>query len=157
MSNDTEILVIGIGNEFRGDDAIGLLTARLLKEKLSSQITILEESGEGTRLMEVWKGFEKIIIIDAVRSGDQPGKIHQLDASEQKIPSDLFYYSTHAFGVAEAIETARALKRLPSEIHIYGIEGSNFAMGSEISEIVKENIAKLQQIIIENEFQSISN
>ncbi len=41
--------------------------------------------------------------------------------------------STHSFGVAEAVELARALGRLPARIVVFGIEGRDFAQGEGLS------------------------
>jgi hydrogenase maturation protease len=75
----TRILVIGIGNDFRCDDKIGLETVRLLKQKNIPGIEIIEESGEGTALMERWKDAEYVFLIDAVSSDAQPGTIHRIN------------------------------------------------------------------------------
>jgi hydrogenase maturation protease len=127
------LLIIGIGNEYRSDDAVGLLVARRLKKLVSDDVTVIEQSGEGAALMEAWKEADAVILIDAVQSGAEAGTIHRLDAQAQQIPQRFFRYSTHAFSVAEAIELARALNQLPPRLLLYGIEGENFAAGTELS------------------------
>src|SRR5262245_55962910 len=106
-------LIIGIGNEYRGDDAVGLIVARQLKERLADSVMVLEQSGDGAALIEASRGAEAVIIIDAVMSDAAPGKIHRFDANRRSIPKDAVRCSTHAFGVAEAIELSRALGELP--------------------------------------------
>jgi hydrogenase maturation protease len=58
-------------------------------------------------------------------------------------------YSTHAFGVAEAIELARALGQLPARFLVYGIAGKNFTAGCELSlaaeKAIDEAIGRVQQ------------
>jgi hydrogenase maturation protease len=120
-------LIIGIGNEYRGDDAVGLIVARRLKERLMDSVTVLEQGGDGASLMEAWRGAETVIVIDAVASGAAPGAIHRFDANTLPIPKNAFRCSTHAFGVAEAIELSRALGEFPRSLGGYGIEGKNFA------------------------------
>ncbi len=125
------VCVIGIGNEYRGDDAVGRLVVWRLKSQ--PDVRIIEESGEGAALMEAWKGADAAILVDAIQSGEAPGTVHRLDASAGAIPSRFFHYSTHAFSLAEAVELARALGELPSRTIIYGIEGRSFAAGSALS------------------------
>jgi hydrogenase maturation protease len=120
-------LIIGIGNEYRCDDAAGLIVARRLKERLAESVNVLEQSGDGAALMGAWQGAKTVIIIDAVTSGAAPGTIHRFDANTRPIPKGDFRYSTHAFGVAEAIELSRALGEFPRSLGGYGIEGKNFA------------------------------
>lgn len=127
------LLVIGVGNPFRGDDAAGLRAARLLKGLETSNIAIVEHSGEGASLMETWKGSDVVILIDAVSSGQPPGTIHRLDPVHNPLPAEMFQNSTHAFSLPQAIEMARALGQLPLRLLVYGIEGGNFQAGAELS------------------------
>lgn len=127
------VLVLGLGNEFRGDDGVGRVLARRLGEAVWPGVAVREESGEGAALMEAWKDADSVILVDAVQSGDAPGTIHRLDARAQSIPAKFFHYSTHAFSVAEAVELARALNQLPPRLILYGIEGRDFSAGEKIS------------------------
>jgi hydrogenase maturation protease len=92
-----------------------------------------EESGEGGALMEAWNDADFVVLVDAVESGGLPGTIRRMDARTTGIPSELFHYSAHGFGVSEAIELARALKRLPARLIVYGIEGGSFGLGAELT------------------------
>jgi hydrogenase maturation protease len=127
------VLAIGIGNEYRQDDGAGLIVARRLQKQGIDHLTVIEQTGEGSTLMEAWKDAERVILVDAVHSGGAPGTIYRLDARAQPIPAKFFHYSTHAFSVAEAIELARALNQLPPHLIIYGIEGKNFSAGEGLS------------------------
>jgi hydrogenase maturation protease len=142
-------LVIGLGNEYRRDDAAGLVVARYLKMNASDRADIKEQSGEGAVLMETWKGAENVVLIDAVHSGAAPGTIFRFEAHAQSLPTKFFHYSTHAFSIAEAIELARALKQLPPSLVVYGIEGKSFAAGvglsAEVEKAVREVAERIQQ------------
>jgi len=131
-------LIIGLGNQYRRDDAVGLTVARRLKEAAPAHVRVLEESGESTALMDSWQGADTVILIDAVHSGAKPGSLHRLDAHRQPIPTRFFHYSTHAFGAAEAIELARALGQLPPRLIVYGIEGKTFEAGLGLSPEVEK-------------------
>jgi hydrogenase maturation protease len=71
--------------------------------------------------------------VDAVDAGATPGALHRFDASDVRLPERTFRSSTHAFGVGEAIELARALGRLPACVVVYGVEGIEFAAGASLS------------------------
>jgi hydrogenase maturation protease len=149
MAEHNRTLVIGIGNEYRRDDAAGLLVARRLQAQISHQLTVIEQSGEGAALMETWKDAEIVILIDAVHSGAEPGTIFRFEAHAQPIPTTFFHYSTHAFSVAEAIELARTLNQLPARLVVYGIEGENFEAGvgvsSEVEKAAQEVVGRIVQ------------
>ena len=143
-------LIIGIGNEYRGDDAVGLIVARRLKDRLMDSVTVLEQGGDGVALMEAWRSAETVIVIDAVASGAAPGAIHRFDANTRPIPKNAFRCSTHAFGVAEAIELSRALDEFPRSLVVYGIEGKNFAAGVGLSpEVEKAACEAVRQVFAE--------
>ncbi len=132
------LLVIGVGNPYRNDDAVGLMVARRIRELGIRGLSGLEESGEGTSLIAAWQEADLVILIDAVCSGAEPGTIHRFDARTQAIPASLFSASTHGFGVAEAIELARSLNRLPACLIVYGIEGKDFSAGTRLSREVEQ-------------------
>ncbi len=145
-----KVLIIGVGSEYRHDDAVGLIVARHLRERNLDSVEIVEMSGEGTALMEAWKGAERVILIDAVQSGAQPGTIYRFEAHQQPVPTELFRYSTHSFGVAEAIELARALGQLPQELIVYGIEGENFEAGVGLSPEVERAVHHVASAILQD-------
>ena len=132
-----QILIIGLGNDYRGDDAVGRVLARKLQSIAGDNVRVLEESGEGAALMESWKGGDFVILIDAVHSGGAAGTVHRFDTVTQPVPGSFFHYSTHAFSVAEAVELARALNQLPPRLIVFGIEGKNFDSRVGLSPEVK--------------------
>jgi len=149
--NRHPILIIGVGNAYRGDDAVGLCIAQDIKKEALVHVTVIEQSGDGAALMESWENADTVILIDAVHSGAQPGTIHLFDVHTQTIPTKFFHYSTHAFGVAEAIELARTLKQLPKNLIVYGIEGKCFEAGIglslEVEKSAQEVVKRVQQDI----------
>jgi len=150
------IRIIGVGNPFRGDDDAGLLAARLLKDMGLDSSMIAEHSGEGASLMEMWKGADAVILIDAVSSGSAPGTIHRLEPVRQPLPAQMFHASTHAFSLPHAIEMARALDQLPPRLLIFGIEGRNFEAGAELSPEVSEALPQVAALIVK-EIDSLMN
>lgn len=143
MSATGRCLVIGVGNEFRSDDAVGIVAARQLVARSIPHCEIIESSGEGASLIHAFEDRNHVIIIDAVKSGQPAGTIHCLDASGKKIPSELLHFSSHSFGVAEAIELARALGQLPERLIVFGVEARTIAVGSGLSDEVTNAVDEL--------------
>jgi hydrogenase maturation protease len=133
-------LIAGIGNPWRGDDAAGLVAARRLGEALPG-VRVVEVEGDPAALLDLWAGAELAIVVDAVRSGAPPGTIHRLDASA--LPAGLRSASTHALGLADAVELARALDRLPARVELYGIEGARFEPGEALTPAVARAVEAL--------------
>ena len=84
-------------------------------------------------MIDAWEGAEELWLVDAVSSGGEPGTVHRHDASADELPARLYDTSTHHFGLAEAVELARALDRLPRNVIVYGIEGKSFETGETLS------------------------
>jgi hydrogenase maturation protease len=142
------VVVIGVGNPYRRDDAAGLVVAQRLRQAAPGHVTVMELEGEPTALLEAWKGAHTVVLIDAVFSGAEAGTVHRLDAQAGAIPQELFRYSTHAVSVAEAVELARALGQLPPKLVVYGIEGKDFRAGVGLSPEVESRVAELTERVL---------
>jgi hydrogenase maturation protease len=108
-----ERLLIGLGNELRGDDAAGLLVARAARRQRAAGIGVVEREGEPIDLIGDWERARAVVVADAVDSGGEPGRVYRVDAATGPLPAAFAGPSTHALGLADAIELARALDRLP--------------------------------------------
>jgi hydrogenase maturation protease len=146
-------LVLGIGNEFRRDDGVGVAAARMLTTCEIRNVRIESASGEGADLLERWSGFRRLIVIDAVRSTNTSGTVHALDAHTDDIPSDFFHYSSHAFGLAECVQLGRVLGRLPHTLKIFGVEGEDFSVGRGltpgVARAVKHVVTEVRTMLLD--------
>src|SRR4030042_2007807 len=143
------VLVLGVGNEFRGDDGAGLVVSRRLSALGIEGATIREVEGEGVTAMAAWKGAEAVIVVDAVHSGAAPGTVHRLEAHAGPVPGSFFHRSTHAISVADAIELARSLGELPPHFVVYGIEGKSFEAGMGLSPEVETAVQEVVAAVLE--------
>ena len=99
-------------------------------------VSVIEHDGEGTSLLDAMDTWERVFVVDAVHAGGEVGTIYQLDANDTVLPTGFGTRSTHAFGVAEAVEMGRALGRLPSKLTVFGIEGGDFRHEIPVSDAV---------------------
>lgn len=137
------MMVIGVGNRWRGDDAAGLAVARRVRELARGGIEAREVEGDATALVDTWSGADAVVVVDAATSGAPPGTIRRFDARSVPLPARCVRSSTHAFGVPEAIELARALDRLPARLEVYAIEGASFRAGDRLSPAVDRAVEQL--------------
>ncbi len=142
-------LIVGAGNALRRDDAAGLIAANRLRGALSGDIKVLAKEGDFASLLDDWQGIDAVVIVDATSSGSEPGTIRRYDAREGLLPSAFSRSSTHSFGVAEAVELARALGRLPSHVVVFGIEGRDFSPGEGLSPDVDAAVDEVVRRITE--------
>ena len=138
-----------MGNPWRRDDAAGLVVARRLRGTLPAEVDVLEREGEPTALIDSWDGADRVWLVDAVSSGAEAGTVHRVDASRDALPAELFRTSTHHVGLAEAVELARALGRLPERIVVYGVEGERFDVGDELTPSVGDAVEQVVRALRE--------
>ena len=142
------VLVIGIGNKYRSDDAVGLIIADSIRKLNIDDCIVLTNSGEGISLINLWEDYENVILIDAVKSENLPGKTYVIDIAKRKLRTDWFKLSTHLFSIPEAINLAEQLEKIPSHFYFYGIEGKCFDYGEHLtSEVQKAKDSMIPQII----------
>lgn len=142
-------LILGLGNELLSDDAIGVLAARALKERLQDRADVIESALSGMALLDLLIGYERAIIIDAVQTRRAPpGTIYELS------PADLgavLAPSPHYAGLPELIAAAQALELdFPQEIKIFAIEVEDpYIIGGQLSPAVARALPELVQRVEE--------
>lgn len=147
--NNEKFLILGIGNKYRSDDGAGIACAEIIKKSKIENFDVKFIDGEGTGIMEEWNGYDKVIIIDAVKKEGSSGKIHEINANEEILESDFFHYSSHAFGLAEAINVSKVMNKLPELLIVYGIEGEHFQFDTKLTSKIEKAVAKTAQLIKE--------
>lgn len=135
-------LVIGVGNPGRGDDGAGLEVAGRVRSAHA-----LRRDNSSYELIDLWEGADEVILVDAAHSGAPAGTIHRIEANEERMPGGMLATSTHSVGVAETVELARILGRLPPRLLIYGIEVSDVTVGGLLSPEVERAIDELVEVI----------
>jgi hydrogenase maturation protease len=129
-------LVIGLGNPDRGDDAVGLHVVRRLAARALPSVEVAEAGGDALALLDRWDGAAAVVLVDAAAPLAEPGRIHRLDPTAQPLPREIALGSTHAFGLADTVELARTIGRLPARLTIYAIEAASFTAGAPLSPAV---------------------
>ncbi len=147
---DVDILVIGIGNEYRRDDSIGLILARKIRALDLPGVVVRENDGNLTTISEWFKESGCVVMIDAVSSNSPPGTLHRFDVGQSPLPSDMFRFSTHTISIADLIELCRALNYLPRRLIVFGIEVRDFNMGNRLSPELDKCLPRLLEQLVED-------
>lgn len=146
-----ETKLIGVGNRYRGDDGVGLEVIRQLGERLPA--TMLQSSdGELTSLLDLFAQYKEIVIIDAlnpVGEKREAGEILHLNPDVDQLGETGLRSSTHAMGVAEAIDMARTFDSLPDRLRIIGIVGNEFNHIEGLSPAVQRAADQLTKSLLE--------
>jgi hydrogenase maturation protease len=142
-------LVIGIGHPDRGDDAVGRIVARRLRESVLDGIEIRDHDGEATTLVDWLADADDAILVDALVSGEAPGTVRRFDVAASALPREKFGMSTHGFGLADAVELARILGSLPARCVVYAVEGRSFGHGEPLSPEVDTAVDELVRRVLD--------
>lgn len=126
------MLVMAIGNVFRGDDGVGPELAARVRTLGLPHVAVVDALGD-VGLIDAWTGHDSVILLDAVHSGAASGTVIRRDLLAAPLPRDWFRLSSHQLGVADAVELARGLHRLPPRLVFIGIEGECFDSGVGLS------------------------
>jgi hydrogenase maturation protease len=125
------VLVVGVGNPDRGDDGVGPAVVGELARRAPAGVDLVDVQLP-TGLSEAWEGRDDVVVVDAVRTGREAGSVVvQQVADRRMVRSGVA--GSHGFGVADAIELARALDRLPARVTLVGVEAADFTPGSGLS------------------------
>lgn len=140
----SKIKIVCIGNRLMGDDGAGCIVADILENegwKVFRASSPLEA-------MHIVAGADEVIIIDAIYSGSEPGRILMIDSLD-RLSEYCCSLSTHGIDLLSMLKMLEALGMLPKKLKIYGIEGKSFKRLQEPSEEVLKACKELARIISE--------
>lgn len=127
-----KILVLGVGNPILSDDGVGIHIARELKKKKAKDIDVEELAASGLEFLDVVRGYDKVIIIDAIQTtGGKPGELHILD--EKDFERSIHGSSPHGINIATALALGRKLvpNDMPKEVVFFAVEAQDLVNVSE--------------------------
>lgn len=128
-------VVIGVGNPFRRDDGVGAAVVERLRGVVGTGVVVAERDGEPTGLLDAWAGVTLAVVVDAVASHGEPGRLHRFEVCGGigSVPDRAYRGSSHALGIGDAVDLGRALDRLPERLVVLGVEAADLGDGLGLS------------------------
>ncbi len=123
-------VIVGFGNDLRGDDGVGQAVVRDLESGgLPGGVRCADVGIGGIALLhELAAGCDRLVIVDAVRRGAAPGTVYvlspvipDLDGLTPRERHDELV-DAHMAEPYRVLVLAKALGRLPAEVHVVGVE-----------------------------------
>ena len=146
-----DTLILGIGNPILTDDGVGIKIAQKLKEE-KAELEVIETSEAGIALLDLIVGYNKLIIIDSIKTEEkEPGDLYKLELGDLKPANDCS--SSHGIGIATAFELGQKMGYdVPKFVSIYAVNiKDNRTFGENCTEEIKERIPFIAKQIIEEE------
>jgi hydrogenase maturation protease len=145
-----KVLILGIGNTLRSDDGLGVYIVRHIEETgvtLPKGVDLLDGGTAGFDLLGLIDGYDKIVIVDALKVDDKPGSIYRF--TPEHAVDRRAQFSLHEVGIMEVIKTLRIIDHNP-EIEFVGIVPDNINdIDTNLSTAVRESIPRAVEVILE--------
>ena len=145
------MLILGIGNPILTDDGVGIKIAQKLKEG-NPGLEVMETSEAGIALLDLVAGYDKLVIIDSIKTEKgKPGDFYKLALEDLKPSKD--FSSSHSIGIATAFELGQRLGyRMPKFVSIYAVNiKDNSTFRGECTEEVEQRIPFIVKQIMRKE------
>ncbi len=139
-----KVVVLGVGNLLRQDEGVGVHAVRVLASGPCAQHAAMVDGGTAVfEALSDWQDIDKLVVIDALRSGKEPGSIHRVslrDVADRDAPA----LSVHEHGLLDQLGLLQQAGLRVGEIVIYGVEPGETGWGTELSDAVAECLPLLE-------------
>lgn len=149
-----KVLVLGIGNPLRSDDGIGIHVIEALREEDLGEGVHIKEGLSGLDILGAIAGYERIIIIDAIKSGGETGTIYKLSVGDLHARQTLHTFSTHDVDIPTMLKLGKDLypEKMPEDIVIIAVEAEDIETFSEtctpkVEKAIQEVIHLIKELI----------
>lgn len=141
------VLVLGIGNLLLSDEGAGVKAVEELQNRYdcSDAVEIVDGGTSGSELLSYFDDRSHILIIDAVKTGNQPGTIVRVDDPPAFFQKKI---SPHQIGLADVLGLAAITDNLPRNITLFGIEPKQLSTGLDLSPEVARNLSRLVDMVV---------
>jgi len=141
------IVVVGVGNLLLKDEGIGVHIARALQQMDIPQDTKIIDGGTSPDLPYYLKDTDRLIVIDAVKAGGEPGTVYRFHPHDVNIESAEMV-SVHELGLEQSLRLMRLTGSEPKEVVIIGIEPKEMDWGTELSAELQQKIPEIVNIVL---------
>ena len=149
MDKKNKILVLGVGNTILSDEGLGVhLTRRLQDCRFPPNVEIQDGGTLGLELLDYMDEVAKLIIVDCVKAGEEPGTIYRFEPDKVDVIPKRYKISFHDLGIYDFLRIATVMETLPPTV-IYGMEPQKIDWGEELTPPVEAKMQKLKELVIE--------
>ena len=149
---ERKVALIGVGNILLGDDGVGVHVVEYLRKKGKGKDVLLVDAG--TAFFDViydLDGYDKVIIVDAVCGGEEPGAIYKIDPCSliTNIGKKNQGLSLHDYGIIEGLSFGKLAGINIGEVVIIGIEPEKIETFTGLSDTLSRKLESIVGVILE--------
>lgn len=140
---------MGLGNPLMGDDGVGVRVAEELRRHgVPPHVDVYEAETPGLLLITLIEGYDKAVLIDALRLNGPPGTVYRLEFDEEAFSQASAPLSMHDIDAVAALRIARRTGRAPREVVIVGVEPKRVELGAGLSGEVERAIPRAVEVVL---------
>ena len=142
-----DVVVIGIGNEFRRDDAVGLVVAEEVAKRNLRGVQVTTAIGEPGAILDAWTGAPVAVVVDAATGeGLIPGRIRRWVPGDEAQPGVV---SSHALGLPQTYALGKALGQIPNKLVVFTVDIADASHGVGFTPPVAAAVAQVIEAVLE--------
>jgi len=144
-----KVVVVGLGNTLMGDEGVGVrVVEELLKHPLPPYVTVHPAGTPGLALIHLIEGFDKAVLVDAVKMGGEPGAVYRFNF-DPSLFNEPWPSSMHGVDAVTALKIAMGAGLAPKEVVVVGIEPKRVELREGLSKEVEASIPKAVNLVLE--------
>ena len=148
-ASSPKTVILGIGNVLLSDEGIGVHVANELSGMdLPPGVSVVEGGTDGFRLLNIITETDRLIVVDAVKGGAEPGSIYRFNVDDVRNVPPGFRTSVHQVGILEVIDLSGLIGKTPKTT-VIGVEPKSLDMSLELSPEIKEKIPRIIELVLE--------
>ncbi|QEN14861.1 hydrogenase maturation protease [Mycolicibacterium sp. ELW1] len=116
----SSVLVIGIGNDFRTDDGVGLAVAAEVARRRPPGVEVLSALTDPGQILDAWADIPLVVVVDAASGPDVvAGRIRHWIPGDDHQPTVV---SSHSLGLPDIYALGQALGQIPRQLVVLTVE-----------------------------------
>ena len=150
--SEKSVAVVGVGNALMADDGVGPAAIEALQKAGQAEKADLVDAG--TAFHEAvfdLESYEKLIVVDAVQGGEEPGAIYRFELNDIRDAKELPFrhLSVHELSVLPTLLLQELGGKRFSEIVFIGVEPEKIEWHIGLSDLLNSLMPRLTEVLIE--------
>lgn len=145
-----DTVVIGVGSPLMGDDGLGIVALSRLREewRFKPWVELIDGGTWGMNLLHFIEGAKRVLIIDAIDIGAEPGSLVVLERDD--LPRFLSVkLSPHQVDLREVLALAEFRGKLPGDTVAVGLQPARVEVSPELSPTLAGRVDDLVEAVVE--------
>ena len=143
------VLILGIGNLVMSDDGVGVKVVQKLQREylLPDFVDIMDGGTLGLDILPRLEDIERLIVVDAVETGDIPGTLVRLVGDEIPLALET-KVSPHQMGLKDLLTVSLLMGHAPREMVLVGVQPGSIEMDTELTPEVDVQMDAMLDLVL---------